>query len=163
MKTQWGLKLAAVALFGAIAGSIGLPAQASAGEFVGLDPYNRPVYARDARFPIVPSIVTGPHYRKTVGQFGGPAVAGPLYYATPAPPVPGFYRPDPLVEAGATLAFDQNAALARAETVRRIERGSARPAPFSGEWYRYCETRYRSFDRETGTFQPNAGPRRLCR
>ena len=139
------------------------PSAASAGEFVGVDPYNRPVYARDARFPIVPSIVTGPYYRKTVGQFGGPGVAGPLYYATPAPPVPGFYRPDPLVQAGAVLGFDQNAALAKAEYGPQPNSVSGRPAPFSGAWYRYCESRYRSFDRETGTFQPNSGPRRLCR
>ncbi len=159
MVAHGGMKLALLALAGALA----LPTMASAGEFVGTDPYNRAVYARDAQYPIVPSIVTGPHYRKTVGQFGGPAVAGPLYYATPAPPVPGLYRPDPLVEAGATLAFDQNAALARAEGTRRMERLGGRPAPFSGEWYRYCEARYRSFDRDSGTFQPNSGPRRLCR
>ncbi|WP_058634360.1 BA14K family protein [Aureimonas ureilytica] len=139
------------------------PSAASAGEFVGIDPYNRPVYARDAQYPIVPSIVTGPYYRKTVGQFGGPGVAGPLYYATPAPPVPGFYRPDPLVQAGAVLGFDQNAALYKAEYGAQPNVGSSRPAPFSGAWYRYCETRYRSFDRESGTFQPNNGPRRLCR
>ncbi len=132
-------------------------------EFVGIDPYNRPVYARDAQYPIVPSIVTGPYYRKTVGQFGGPGVAGPLYYATPAPPVPGFYRPDPLVQAGAVLGFDQNAALYKAEYGAQPNAASSRPAPFSGAWYRYCETRYRSFDRESGTFQPSNGPRRLCR
>jgi len=147
----------------ALAGLTALPDLASAGEFVGVDPYNRPVYARDARIPIVPSRVTGPYYRKTVGQFGGPQVAGPLYYAEPAPPVPGFYRPDPLVQAGAVLAFDQNAAAGQAERTQRAERGLARPAPFSGEWYHYCESRYRSFDRESGTFQPSNGPRRLCR
>ncbi|WP_058600670.1 BA14K family protein [Aureimonas ureilytica] len=139
------------------------PSAASAGEFVGIDPYNRPVYARDAQYPIVPSIVTGPYYRKTVGQFGGPGVAGPLYYATPAPPVPGFYRLDPLVQAGAVLGFDQNAALYKAEYGAQPNAASSRPAPFSGAWYRYCETRYRSFDRESGTFQPSNGPRRLCR
>ena len=37
------------------------------------------------------------------------------------------------------------------------------PAPFTGPWYRYCETRYRSFNPETGTYQPSSGPRRLCR
>ena len=138
-------------------------AQGSAGEFVGTDPYGRAVYARDTQFPLLPSRVSGPYYRKTIGQFGGPTVAGPLYYAEPAPPVPGFYRPDPLVRAGAVLAFDQNAALAAADSRGPATMRPDRPAPFSGEWYRDCEARYRSFDRETGTYQPAKGPRRLCR
>jgi len=137
---------------------------ASAGEYIGLDPYNRPIFAAPGPFPIVPSRVTGPHYRRTVGQFGGPGVAGPLYYAEPAPPVSGFYRPDPHVAAGAILAFDSDSAFAKAERAEdRIAEGWSRPAPFSGEWYRDCAARYRSFDRDSGTFQPNNGPRRLCR
>ncbi|WP_192847444.1 BA14K family protein [Aureimonas sp. AU40] len=159
MAGRTGLKAGLLVL----ASLMALPTWASAGEFVGIDPYNRPVYAREAQFPIVPSRVTGPYYRKTVGQFGGPAVAGPLYYAEPAPPVPGYYRPDPLVQAGAVLAFDQNAAIGQAERNARAERGIGRPAPFSAEWYRWCEARYRSFDHDSGTFQPNNGPRRLCR
>ena len=68
-----------------------------------------------------------------------------------------------MVAAGAVLAFDQNAAIGRAERSAGPNGRSARPAAFSAEWYRYCETRYRSFDRDSGTFQPNSGPRRLCR
>ncbi len=133
------------------------------GEFVGTDPYNRQVYARGNRVATVPSQVEGPYFRKTTRGFGAPRVAGPLYYAQPAPPVSGIYRPDDLVAAGAVLGFDQDAALARAE-YGIAERGvSVRPAPFSGEWYRDCAARYRSFDRETGTYQPHSGPRRLCR
>lgn len=37
-----------------------------------------------------------------------------------------------------------------------------RPAPWTPEWYAYCHSKYRSFDRRTGTFQPYRGPRRLC-
>ena len=35
--------------------------------------------------------------------------------------------------------------------------------PWSREWYRYCSNRYRSFDPNSGTFQPYNGPRQLCR
>ncbi|RFC66039.1 BA14K family protein [Fulvimarina endophytica] len=35
--------------------------------------------------------------------------------------------------------------------------------PWTGEWYRYCAARYRSFDARSGTFQPYHGPRQLCR
>jgi hypothetical protein len=37
------------------------------------------------------------------------------------------------------------------------------PEPFTDEWYQYCADRYRSFDPNTGTFQPYEGPRKLCR
>lgn len=37
------------------------------------------------------------------------------------------------------------------------------PDPFTDEWYDYCADKYRSFDPETGTFQPYEGPRKLCR
>ncbi len=38
-----------------------------------------------------------------------------------------------------------------------------RPAPWSPDWYAYCHSKYRSFDRRSGTYQPYHGPRRLCR
>ncbi|WP_188052222.1 BA14K family protein [Aureimonas fodinaquatilis] len=37
------------------------------------------------------------------------------------------------------------------------------PAPWSREWYQYCSQRYRSFDPQSGTFQPYNGQRRMCR
>ncbi|MEM8878723.1 MAG: BA14K family protein, partial [Pseudomonadota bacterium] len=37
------------------------------------------------------------------------------------------------------------------------------PEPFTDKWYDYCADKYRSFDAETGTFQPYEGPRKLCR
>lgn len=36
------------------------------------------------------------------------------------------------------------------------------PEPFTDDWYAYCASKYRTFDPDTGTFQPNNGPRRLC-
>lgn len=33
----------------------------------------------------------------------------------------------------------------------------------SRDWYESCLARYRSFDPRTGTYQPNHGPRRVCR
>ena len=37
------------------------------------------------------------------------------------------------------------------------------PAPWTPAWYDYCSAKYRSFDRESGTFQPYSGPRKFCR
>lgn len=37
------------------------------------------------------------------------------------------------------------------------------PRPWTSAWYDYCEAKYRSFDPESGTFQPHRGSRRLCR
>lgn len=37
------------------------------------------------------------------------------------------------------------------------------PEPWSDDWYAYCASKYRSFDPDSGTFQPYRGPRRLCR
>lgn len=34
--------------------------------------------------------------------------------------------------------------------------------PWSGQWYRYCKKRYRSFDAETGTFMGRDGRRHFC-
>ncbi|MFN0264427.1 BA14K family protein [Tepidamorphus sp. 3E244] len=36
------------------------------------------------------------------------------------------------------------------------------PEPFTDDWYAYCASKYRSFDPDTGTFQPYEGPRKLC-
>ncbi|MCT8266161.1 BA14K family protein [Afifella sp. JA880] len=38
----------------------------------------------------------------------------------------------------------------------------ARPAPWTPEWYAYCSSKYRSFDANSGTYQPYNGPRQLC-
>ncbi len=39
---------------------------------------------------------------------------------------------------------------------------SAGLEPWSREWYRYCSTRYRSFDAETGTFRGYDGQDHFC-
>jgi len=44
---------------------------------------------------------------------------------------------------------------------RRVYRG--RPAAWTPAWYRYCASKYRTFRRSDGTFQPYKGGRRLCR
>lgn len=36
------------------------------------------------------------------------------------------------------------------------------PPPWSPEWYNYCSQKYRSFDPQSGTYQPYNGPRRFC-
>ena len=47
--------------------------------------------------------------------------------------------------------------------VRRHLHRSGRPAAWSKAWYRYCASKYRSFRRSDGTFQPYNGARRVCR
>ncbi|WP_373235795.1 BA14K family protein [Cohaesibacter celericrescens] len=42
-------------------------------------------------------------------------------------------------------------------------RHSGRPAPWTRAWYRYCETRYRSFNSRTGYFRGYDGRRHFCR
>lgn len=39
----------------------------------------------------------------------------------------------------------------------------AYPAPYSGEWYRYCAEKYRSFNPQTGTYTTYSGEQRVCR
>jgi hypothetical protein len=37
------------------------------------------------------------------------------------------------------------------------------PKPWTARWYAYCSDRYRSFDRDTGTYLTYGGERRRCR
>lgn len=46
---------------------------------------------------------------------------------------------------------------------RRASYGGSAPRQWSKAWYRYCANKYRSFDPDSGTFQPYEGPRRMCR
>lgn len=48
------------------------------------------------------------------------------------------------------------------ENDRRVSYDQA-PRQFTPAWYRYCERKFRSFDRDSGTYQPLEGPRRMCR
>jgi BA14K-like protein. len=79
---------------------------------------------------------------------GGLAAAnsGPVYYRDPPPPRPrpyyrGYYAPPPPPR----VAY-------------------ARPSlePWTPGWYRYCESRYRSFDPRSGTFMGYDGVRHFC-
>ncbi|WP_428699652.1 BA14K family protein [Stappia sp.] len=38
-----------------------------------------------------------------------------------------------------------------------------RPAPWTPEWYRYCSSKYRSFDPSTGYFRTHSGRVKFCR
>ena len=38
-----------------------------------------------------------------------------------------------------------------------------RPAPWTAEWYRYCDAKYRSFNPRTGMFTTYSGVQKLCR
>lgn len=44
-----------------------------------------------------------------------------------------------------------------------VRQYAAAPRPYTGEWYRYCAGKYRSFDAQSGTFLSYSGVRKLCR
>ncbi|WP_029058999.1 BA14K family protein [Stappia stellulata] len=41
--------------------------------------------------------------------------------------------------------------------------GANRPAPWTPEWYRYCDAKYKSFNPRTGRFTAYSGQQKLCR
>ena len=72
-----------------------------------------------------------------IGVAVGSALTGPGYYYPPPPPLyvaPPVYAP---------VAYG--------------------PAPWTPEWYGYCEARYASFDPSTGTFVGYDGYEHFCR
>ncbi|WP_425086632.1 BA14K family protein [Stappia sp.] len=74
----------------------------------------------------------------------GPVYPDPVYDNRGYRPAPvydnGGYRPAPPVVVG----YD-------------------RPEPWTREWYRYCSTKYRSFNPNTGRFTTYSGKQKLCR
>jgi hypothetical protein len=62
---------------------------------------------------------------------------------------------------GAILGLGLGAAIANSNQPRAYRGGSY--AVRSQAWYDSCSARYRSFDPRSGTYQPNNGPRRMCR
>lgn len=67
-----------------------------------------------------------------------PPAPAPTYYYYPQPvPAPVYYQPAPPPVAA--------------------------PAPWTGEWYEYCRSRYRSFDANTGYFTGYDGRPYFCR
>lgn len=103
----------ALLIAGATLLAIGWTNGAAAQQFIGLDPFMRPVYGRSALVE-EPSPTYGPVYRSRPGRIGGPKLAGPLYYADPVPAVGRRYNVYSASRAGAVLGFDQDEALAQA-------------------------------------------------
>ncbi|WP_153005329.1 BA14K family protein [Aureimonas ureilytica] len=119
------------------------------------------------------------HYRGGPGYYGGPRYyggqgyyGGPRYYEGG----PRYYRHrhnnGGAAIAGAILGLGVGAAIASANQPRYVAPRYAAPRyaapayglrPWSRDWYRYCSSRYRSFDPGSGTFQPYNGPRQFCR
>ncbi len=129
-----GWRPAVVAMLGAAACLASSVLPASAWNMSGSIPTTGRSTRRPDRSRKFPLAVSPPVYQRKSGAFGGPQVAGPLYYARPAPPVPGLYRDDPALTAGSILAFDLDAALADAEAPRSVTvvRRGETPAPFTG-------------------------------
>ncbi|MDZ5698015.1 MULTISPECIES: BA14K family protein [Phyllobacteriaceae] len=66
----------------------------------------------------------------------------PRRYYRPAPVYREYYRPAPVYRGRATYHYA--------------------PEPWSREWYRACDARYRSFDPSSGTFMGYDGQRHFC-
>ncbi|MBC00690.1 MAG: BA14K family protein [Rhodobacteraceae bacterium] len=89
---------------------------------------------------MIGSALSGPQYidPEPIYEPRHPRGYGPAY---PAPVYDnGGYRPAPPVVVG----YD-------------------RPEPWTREWYRYCSTKYRSFNPNTGRFTTYSGEQKLCR
>lgn len=71
------------------------------------------------------------------GAIIGSALSQPRYVGPPAYYAPRYYRPAPVV--------------------------TYRPAPWTGAWYNYCSSRYRSFNPRTGYYLAYSGNYRFCR
>jgi hypothetical protein len=67
------------------------------------------------------------------GAVIGSALSQPRYYE----PAPEYYAPAPVYY--------------------------GRPEPWTGQWYRYCASKYRSFNPDTGYFRTRSGAYRFCR
>ncbi|WP_082659439.1 BA14K family protein [Aureimonas sp. AU40] len=102
------------------------------------------------------------YYGGGPGYYGGPRYygGGPRYYRHR-------HNNGGAAIAGAILGLGVGAAIASANQPRYVAPRYAAPAyglrPWTRDWYRYCASRYRSFDPGSGTFQPYNGPRQLCR
>jgi len=70
-----------------------------------------------------------------VGTLFGSALSAPRYYA---PPPRAYYRPAPVI----------------------VHQGLV---PWTGEWYAYCDAKYRSFNPRTGYFLGYDGEYHFCR
>lgn len=76
-----------------------------------------------------------------LSQPRGPVYDGPSYYDD------GYYPPAPR---------------ARRYDYRRVDYNYGGLEPWSREWYRYCKSRYRSFDPGSGTFVGYDGREHFC-
>ena len=119
----------------------------------------RPYVAPNGRAPVY----YGPPNGRAPAYYGPPNGRAPAYYGPPnggrdvyVQPAARVYGPQPVYagSGGPDYAY-----AARGPVVSY----GGRPAPWTPEWYAYCNSKYRSFDPASGTFQPYHGPRRLCR
>ena len=102
----------------------------------------------------------------TAGVLLGTALAQPRY------PAPVYVEPDPYYEPDVVYVAPRPRYRPYPRVVERVPvydapvyRGYSEyaPEPWTPDWYAYCASKYRSFDVNTGTFQPYYGPRQVCR
>jgi len=97
------------------------------------------------------------------GAILGSALAPAPVYAAP-PPRPVYVAPRPVyVTPPPVYVEPQPVYRAAGNPMVVYDDVAAGPTPWTPEWYIYCKSKYRSFDADSGTFQPYEGPRRLCR
>jgi hypothetical protein len=81
------------------------------------------------------------------GAIIGGALSQPRYYE----PAPYYYEPGPVYVQPAPVY------------VQPAPVYYGRPAPWTDDWYAYCDSRYRSFDPRTGYFVGYDGDYHFCR
>jgi hypothetical protein len=93
----------------------------------------------------------------TGALIAGAANSQPRYYSVPPP---RYYEPQD------SYYYDDSPRYYRPAPVRRVVVPAYSAGydlePWSPEWYRYCENRYRSFDPRSGTFVGYDGVQRFC-
>jgi hypothetical protein len=105
------------------------------------------------------AIIVGALSQPRYQTYSAPAYAAP----PPPPPVPSHgYRPH-VRKYGGYTEYRQYGESYGQNYGQYGGSYDAAPAPWSADWYAYCASKYRSFDPQTGTYQPYQGGRRLCR
>ncbi|WP_239024975.1 BA14K family protein [Rhodoligotrophos defluvii] len=85
-----------------------------------------------------------------------------VIYETPGVGTLDAYAPPP-PPAVASRPSPRRIAPASAPAQRSVARADTTPEPWSSAWYKYCASKYRSFNPETGYFTAHSGEQKFCR
>lgn len=107
------------------------------------------------------------HDRHPVVHHGGPnngdlVAAGILGLAIGAIIVGAANSGEPIVEPRPRPHWNEYPDAPAPHVISYDDEESWAPDPWSAEWYKACDARYRTFDPETGTYVAKGGKRKFC-